>query len=158
MWPRIAIGAVAGAFLALAVSIGFASTTTNPYPVGRAVLYSSNGSTVSGEAIIRRQLTAGSTHVMVRLAGLTSTNPPQWKIESGSYCGTASTATLLTQSATAPVTTLNTSMTAETYTATLAVSSSSIAMMTLRVYAGGAEVACGQIFNQPSQTGSQHWW
>jgi hypothetical protein len=157
MWPRLAIAAVVGALLALGVAIGFANTTTNPYPVGRAVLYASNGSTVSGEAIVRRQLTAGTTHVMVRLAGLTSTNPPLWKIESGASCATASTATLLTQTAAPPVTTLNTSMTAETYTATLAVSSTP-AQMTVRIYAGGSEVACGQIYNQPSQTGSQHWW
>jgi hypothetical protein len=55
------------------------------------------------------------------------------------------------------VTTLNTSMTAETYSATLALTSTP-SQLTVRVYAGGSEVACGQIYNQPSQTGSQHWW
>jgi hypothetical protein len=52
-------------------------------------------------------------------------------------------------------------MTAETYPVTIPVSSGS-SMITVRIYgtvAGSVvQLACAQIYNQPSQTGSEHWW
>ena len=159
MWARLCVTTLLGLVLALSVSIGLASS--NDYPVGRAVLLPTGTSTVSGTAIIRRQLTAGTTHVQVRVAGASSTSAPIAKVESGAACGATPTATLITQSTPSPVTSLGTFMTADTYAVTIPLTSTS-SMITVRIYssgtAGSVELACGQVYNQPSQTGSEHWW
>jgi hypothetical protein len=159
MWTRLGIATVVACILALPVTFGFASS--NPYPVGRAALYGSPG--VSGEAVIIRQLTAGTTHVAVRAAGLKPSTAPAWQIETGAYCGSPSTAVLLTQNTSSRrSTTIGTTMTAETYTITLPVGVSTT-MMTARLYdqitgtTPGAELGCGQVIDQPD-LGSQHWW
>lgn len=148
---RFAIAGLMGVVLALSISIGFARS--NEHPVGRAILSGSGG--VSGEALLRRQLDAGTTEVAVRLSGLSPNSAPYWTIETSS-------GTLVTQSRPAPVTSLGTSMTAETYSVTLPVSLSSSSMMMVRIHGSGpggtVELASGQVYGQPSQTGSQHWW
>jgi hypothetical protein len=149
---RFGIACLMGVVLALSISIGLARS--NDYPVGRAVLYATGSSGVSGEAFLRRQLTAGTTEVAVRLSGLSASSAPYWTIET-------STGTLVTQSRPAPVTSLGTSMTAETYSVTLPVTSGT-SMMLVRIYGsvpgGIVELASGQVYGQPSQTGSEHWW
>ena len=156
---RFGAAALVGLLFALTLSIGFARS--NDYPVGRAFLTATGTSGVSGEAFVRRQLTAGTTEVQVRLTGLSTTSAPVWQIESGGGCGVASTTMLLKQTRAAPVTSLGTSMTAETQTATLNVTSTP-AMMTVHIYdttsGSPVDLACGQIYNQPTQTGSEHWW
>ena len=68
MWFRLGIAALVALVLALPISIGAA--TANDYPVGRAEF---SGAGFDGEAIVRRQLTAGQTHVMFRMSGFRST-------------------------------------------------------------------------------------
>jgi hypothetical protein len=161
MWTGLGIATVVACILALPVTLGFASS--NPYPVGRAYLAQTGSSGVSGEAVILRQLTAGTTHVAVRGEGLNPSTTPAWQIETGAYCGTPSTAVLLTQNTSSRrSTSLGTTMTAETYTVTLAVGTYTT-MMTVRLYdqitgtTPGTELACGQVIDQPD-LGSQHWW
>ena len=164
MNARVAIAA--GLALTLALTLfSIASAASNDYPVGRASLFQTNSSGVSGEAILRRQLSAGTTQVMVRAENIATTSAPIWKIETGSYCGTPPTGTLITEPASPPVTSVNTFMTSETFTTTLSVTSGS-SMMTVRVYGIRpgfiklTELACGQVFDQPALQigGSQHWW
>src|SRR3954453_16309701 len=131
MKARVAVAALLGMALALSISVGFAGS--NDYPVGRAVLAATNSSGVTGEAIVRRQLTSATTHVMVRASGLASTSAPIWKIETGTQCGTTPTATATPKTAPPPVPSLSTFMTAETYNVTLAVDSG-VSMMTVRIY------------------------
>jgi len=156
MWARVGVTTLFGLVLALSVSIGFASS--NDYPVGRAVF---SGSAWYGTAILRRQLTAGTTQVQVRIGGATASSAPIVKVESGAACGATPTATLITQTTPSPVTSLGTFMTSDTYAVTIPLTSTS-SMITVRIYssggAGSVELACGQVYNQPSQTGSEHWW
>ena len=159
MWARFAVTTLIGLVLALSVSIGFASS--NDYPVGRAVLTPAVGSTVSGLAIIRRQLTAGTTQVQVRVAGASTANAPIVKVESGAACGSTPAATLIAQGTPSPVTSRGTFMTSDTYPVTIPLTLTT-SQITVRIYSSGAggsvELACGQVYNQPSQTGSEHWW
>jgi len=159
MWIRIGIAALVAVVLALPISTGLA--TSNDYPVGRAYLAATSSSGVTGTAIVTRQLTASQTHVMVRLSGLAIKQPVTWQIVAGAYCGFSPTSTLMRQVGSNVATGLGTGMTSEYQSATLNVTSGS-AQMTLRVYdyskgSAGAELACGQIYGQPS-LGSMHWW
>lgn len=160
---RAAGAVVVGMALALWLSVGFAGS--NAYPVGRAALIATNFSGVTGEAIVRRQLTSGSTQVQVRAAGLPTSSAPFWKIETGAHCGTPSTATAIAETASPRVTSIGTFMTAETYSVTLPVDRGT-SEMTLRIYGtwpgwtGPTELACGQVYDQPALQlgGSEHWW
>ena len=149
-----------GALFALSINMASANTTINPYPVGRAAL-SATGSSVTGEAIILRQVTAGTTHVMVRLAGVSTSSAPVWRIETGSVTCGSTNVKLLTETAPARVTSINTSMTAETYAVTLPVTATSAGYVVC-IYDGSATtgplLASGGVFDQPSMTGSSHWW
>jgi hypothetical protein len=111
--------------------------------------------------MVTRQLTAGQTHVMVRLEGLAVGRAVTWQIVAGGFCNQTPTSTLMRQVGSNTATQLGTVMTSEYQAATLNVTSGS-AQMTLRVYdaskvAAGSELACGQIYGQPS-LGSMHWW
>ena len=159
MFSRIGFAVLVAVVLALPVSIGLASA--NPYPVGRAFLYEVKSSGISGTAIVTRQLTAGDTHVAVRLSGVKSGQAVTWQIVSGAYCNQAPTGTLMSRGSSIKATKLGTVMVSDYQPATLDVTSGSV-QMTLRVYdystgSLGAELACGQIYGQPS-LGSQHWW
>jgi len=155
MFSRLGIAAFVAVLLALPISIGFAST--NPYPVGMAYLYETQSSGVTGRAVVTRQLTAGETHVMARMGGLRVGQQVTWQIVAGAYCGSKPTSTLLRQIGASIATGLGTVMVSDYQSATLNVTSGS-AQMTLRIYdSAGAELACGQIYGQPS-LGSQHWW
>jgi hypothetical protein len=162
MWPRWCFAlTLLVALFAFSITLVSANTAINPYPVGRAAL-SASGSSVTGEAIILRQVTAGTTHVMVRLSGVSTSSAPVWRIESGGGgCRSSISTPLLTESAPARVTSVNISMTADTYSATLPVTWGSSGMMVC-VYDGSATtgplIVSGGVFDQPSLTGSSHWW
>ena len=157
MWTRIGIAALVALVLALPISVGLAST--NPYPVGKAVLNQTGG--ISGTAFVVRQLTSGQTHVMLRLSGLTSGQAVTWQISSGADCGGTPTSTLLTRTGSISASKLGTVMATDYVSGTLNVTAGS-SMMTVRVYdyskgAIGSQLACGQVYGQPSM-GSNHWW
>jgi hypothetical protein len=156
---RTGIATFVAVLLALPISIGFASA--NSYPVGRAYLSELNTSGISGVAIVSRQVTAGQTHVMVRLSGVTAGQAVTWQIVGGAVCNQAPTSTLMGRGGSIAATKLGTVMSSDYQARTLNVTSGS-GQMTLRVYdyskgVIGAELACGQIYGQPS-LGSMHWW
>jgi hypothetical protein len=163
MFSRLSI-AVAVACVALgAVASVTAASTANEVPIGRAQIFSSTGGGVVGDVFIRRQLTLGHTHLMIRLTGLAPGSQPVWKIESGAFCGSKSTAILLTAGGTQAATSAGGLMVSESHALVLPVQAGVTSQMTLRVYVSPrpgqpvSQVACAQIFSQPS-LGSQHWW
>jgi hypothetical protein len=125
-------------------------------------MYGSGGTTgISGTAFVVRQLTSNQTHVMLRLSGMKPKLPVIWQIVAGSYCGTVPTSTLLTEPKPNTVSSQGTVMTTDYVAGTLNVTSGT-SMMTVRVYDNtngkiGTELACGQVYEQPSM-GSNHWW
>jgi hypothetical protein len=155
MRTRICIAAVLAVLLALPISIGLAAQA-NDYPVGRA--YLTSGSTGVGTALITRQLTTNQTHVALHVKNLTPATKVTWTIESGSFCGTPSTATLLSQRTSISVTSVGVALSSVYMPGTLSVTSGT-SMMTFHVYdaSTNAELGCGQIYGQPS-LGSEHWW
>jgi len=157
MKTRIGIAALFAVVLALPISVGLASA--NAYPIGKAAFSSTSG--ITGAAFVTRQLTSNQTHVALRLSGLTSGQVLTWQIVGGAACGATPTSTLLTKVGSSTATTQGTVMTSDYVAGTLSVTSGS-AMMTVRVYdyskgAIGSELACAQIYGQPSM-GSNHWW
>jgi hypothetical protein len=158
MWTRIGIAALLACLLALSISIALASA--NPYPVGRAAFGTVGNGAPGGEAYVRRQLTAGTTQVQVRLYGLAAGTSPGWRLEIGAFCGTPSKKAVITSESLRSVNSLGTLMTVETFPTTIDVGSS---MMTFRVYSSirggvlGPQLGCAQVINQPN-LGSQHWW
>jgi hypothetical protein len=125
-------------------------------------MYGSGGTTgISGTAFVVRQLTSNQTHVMLRLAGMTPKQPVIWQIVAGAYCNATPTSTLLKELKANTVTTQGTVMTTDYVPGTINVTSGT-SMMTVRVYDYtnnkiGTELACGQVYEQPS-LGSNHWW
>src|SRR3954469_7472344 len=95
MRTRFGIAALVAVVLALPITAGLASA--NPDPVGKAALYQTGSSGVSGAAFVVRQLTSNQTHVMLRLSGVKAKTPVVWQIVGGAYCGSAPTSTLMTQ-------------------------------------------------------------
>jgi hypothetical protein len=163
MFSRLSI-AVAVACLALGAVVSVsAASTTNETPIGRAQLYSSTNGALVGDVFIRRQLTLGQTHLMVRLTGLAAQSQPVWKIESGAFCGSKPSGILLTAGGTHAATSAGGLMVSESHALVLPVQPGVTSQMTFRVYASPRpgqpviQIACGQIFSQPS-LGSQHWW
>src|SRR3954447_17899274 len=129
MRTSIFIAALIAVLLALPVTIGWAQP--NAYAVVRAYVVS--GSTSLGTALITRQLTTEQTHVMVHVKNLTAGSNVTWKIESGSYCGTPSTATQLTSPAPIRITSAGIALSSTYLPGTLTVTTGT-SMMTFRIY------------------------
>jgi hypothetical protein len=164
MWGRLGLSIVLGVFFALPSLSSFA--IINPDPVGKATLLASNNSGVTGEAIIRRTLQTGESHIMLRVNGLPPGTQPVWRVLTTSLCNAAVGTTLITPSA--ALTPSSASMTMVSTTVPQTIPTSAVGSppvgVAVRIYASvdaagnlGREVACGNVINLPD-TGTSHSW